>query len=240
MVFSGQNSFNGGTGQSWLGAPHTDAQSVPVAPRPVPVAPTQTPNANAPSVGSRAPLLPSLSMPPAAQAVAMPSAPSATTNTSAQDPNIAWLIDKYKGRFSADNSQRAMDKSNAGIADATALLGKDARAGLASRGALDSGVAGEFTAKHITDPALRAAAGAASGIALGEQQRQDNLTLGGLGIMKSPAEIAIQQQQNANQQYSTASNVAIAQQQDARAAQAQAWQRQQAQLQALMAMMNGI
>jgi hypothetical protein len=167
-------------------------------------------------------------MPSVASSISAP-----TTNTAGADPNLGWLIDKYKGRFDSNNTQRAIDKSNLGIADAAALLGKDAQAGLAARGARGSGVAGAFIQKHITDQAQRQAAGAASDIAQGEQSRLDNLTLGGLGIMKSPADIALSQQGLANQQYATSAQIQMQQQQF------QA-QQQQAQLAALMAMMNGI
>lgn len=157
-------------------------------------------------------------------------APGPTTNTAAPDPNLNWLIDKYKSRFDTSNTQRAIDKSTSGIADAAALMSKDAQGGLAARGALGSGVAGAFVQKHITDQAQRQAAGAASDIAQNEQTRLDNLASGGLGIMKAPADLALQQQANANQQYQTQAQIQIAQEQAA----AQRAQIQWAQYQALM------
>lgn len=164
-----------------------------------------------------------------------PSAPAVgpTTNTAGPDPNLTWLTDKYKSRFDASNVGRQIDRSNAAIADSAALMNKDAQAGLASRGARGSGVAGAFIQKNITDKAQRQAAGAAADITQGEQTRLDNLTLGGTGIMGAQSNLALGQQSLANQQYATSASVAMQQQQMQQ-------QMQQQQLQALLSIMHGI
>lgn len=182
--------------------------------------------------GHSAPPAPSApSAPSVGPAVSVPTAP--TTNTAGADPNLSWLTDKYKSRFDPSTTARAIDRSNAGIADAAALMNKDAQASLASRGARGSGVASAFIQKNITDKAQRQAAGAAADIAQGEQTRLDQLTLGGTGLMGAQGNLALGQQANANQQYATSANVALQQQQ-------MAYQQQQAQMQALLAIMNGI
>lgn len=168
-----------------------------------------------------------------------PSAPSVgpgmspTTNTAGPDPNLSWLSDKYKSRFDTSNTARAIDRSNASIADSAALMNKDAQASLASRGARGGGVAGAFIQKNITDKAQRQAAGAAADISQGEQTRLDNLTMGGSGIMGAQGQLALGQQSLANQQYATSANIALQQQQMVQ-------QQQQQQLQALLSIMHGI
>lgn len=135
------------------------------------------------------------------------------SNTAAPDPNMSWLVDKFKDRFSSDNTQRAIDRSNAAIADSAALLGKDARANLAARGALGSGVGAAYIQKRITEPAQREAAGRAADISMDAERRLDALTLGGAGLMAKPAELALQQQGLALNQYNTDAQLAMAQSQ---------------------------
>jgi hypothetical protein len=147
-------------------------------------------------------------------------------NNAATNPDMKWLIDKYKDRFSPDTTKREIDRSNAGITDAAALLNKDAQAGLAQRGARNSGVAGAFIQKHITDPAQRQAAGAAADIAQNNERRLDQLTMAGSGIVNAPAQLQLEQQRLALQQYQTNAQLEM-----------QRSQQQQAQL---LALLNGL
>ena len=228
----GTGGFGGGTGSYGTGnVPHPLGFRPPVlqAPAAAAAAPAAAPAEAAPAAPPRTggPLA---APPPPVAGAGNVAVPQPTTNTSANDPRLDDLYKRLQGRFGADVSARAIDKSNAGIADAAALLGKDARAGLAQRGALGSGVHAAFVTKNITDPALRQAAGAAADISMGEEKRQDALTLGGLGIAGAQSDVNLRQQANANQQYATSAQLAIAQEQ----ARAQQQQQQWAQWQALM------
>ena len=155
--------------------------------------------------------------------------PNITTNTAASNPHLDDLWAQYQARMGSDTTQRAIDRSTGAIADSAALLGKDAKANLASRGALGSGVGAAYIQKNITAPAQRQAAGAAADITLAAEKRKDDLTLGGLGIARAPADLALQQQGLALQQYAT----------NAQIQQAQA-QQQQSQYLALLNMMNSM
>lgn len=136
-----------------------------------------------------------------------------STNTAQQDPNIQALLDRYNSRFDESNAARATDRAVGGIADAAALLTHDAQAGLAARGASGSGVAAAHIKRQITDPALRAATGAATDIAMGEQSRLDNLTLGGLGVSSALGDAARADRGLNLQQYNTDAQLAAAQNQ---------------------------
>jgi hypothetical protein len=151
-------------------------------------------------------------------------------NTAQNDPHLDDLWKKYQDRFSDDNTKRAIDRSNTGIADSAALLGKDARASLADRGALGTGVGAAFINKNITAPAQRQAAGAAADISMDAEKRKDALVLGGVGLAGAHSDLAVRQQANANQQYATSAQIQMQQQE----AQQRALQQQQAQWMALM------
>jgi len=111
-----------------------------------------------------------------------------STNTAQTDPNLQKLVDKYMSRFEVDNTQRAINRSTTGIMDAAALGAADPKGNLSSRGLVGSEGGNAFLAKRVFNPAQRQAAGAAADIALGNEQRLDNLTLGGLGIMNAPGQ----------------------------------------------------
>lgn len=150
-----------------------------------------------------------------------------STNTAQTDPNLQALLDRYNSRFDGSNADRATSRAVGGIADAAALLTRDAQAGLAARGATGSGVAAAHIQKNITDPSLRAATSAATDIALGEQERQDRLTLGGLGIAGAAGDAARADRSLNLQQYNADAQLAAAQN-----------QQQMAQVLAFMNMMN--
>lgn len=80
-----------------------------------------------------------------------------------------------KGRMSADNSQRAIDKAVMGTMDAAALGAKDLGANLARRGLSGTGAGATFLQRNVFQPAQREAAGKSADIALAEQARQDQL-----------------------------------------------------------------
>ena len=127
------------------------------------------------------------------QAQPMPAAPAAgdvggSTNTAQTDPYLKELVDKYRSRFDVDNTQRAINRSTTGIMDAAALGAADLKGNLSSRGLVGSEGGNAFLAKRVFGPAQRQAAGAEADISLGNEQRLDNLTLGGLGIMNAPGQ----------------------------------------------------
>jgi hypothetical protein len=111
------------------------------------------------------------------------------------DPYIQRQIERYEQRFDVDNTQRAIDRANLGIADAAALSAADARAAnLSRRGILGSATGDVYLQKRIFEPARRQAAEAAADIAFANEQRLDQLVLGGTGLMTAPSAIALQQQ----------------------------------------------
>lgn len=122
---------------------------------------------------------------------AAPAAAGGTTNTAGTNPQLDDLWKKYQGRFDVDNTKRQIEKSTGAIADSAALLGKDARASLASRGASGSGVGAAFIQKHVTDPAQRQAAGAAADITMNDERRKDQLVLGGTGLASAGADLSL-------------------------------------------------
>lgn len=111
------------------------------------------------------------------------------TNTAQNSPNIDWLQDKFKDRFNQDNTKRAIDRSNLGIADSAALMAADQQGGLARRGATGTGTADTFLNKRVFQPAQQQAAKAAADISMGRERDLDQLTLGGLPIMRAQDDI---------------------------------------------------
>lgn len=95
-----------------------------------------------------------------------------------KDPNLTWLSDKYKSRFGEDNSQQALDFATGNIRDQAAGT-MNSLAGFQAA----TGREGGYDARGIEGAAQRAQAGAATQIGLAQQQRLDNLTTQGLGIM---------------------------------------------------------
>jgi hypothetical protein len=110
-------------------------------------------------------------------------APGQTTNTAANSPNLQRHMDRYESRFDVDNTKRAIDKSNLGIMDAAALSAADQKANLSRRGVHGTEVGAANLQKNVFEPAQRAAANAASNIALQRERDLDALVLGGTGIM---------------------------------------------------------
>jgi hypothetical protein len=116
---------------------------------------------------------------------------SGTTNTAEPSPFVQEHIQNYRNRLSEDNTKRAIDKSNLGIADSAALMAADAKAGMSRRGVQGTDTGAAFLQKRVFEPAQRAAAGQAANIALQRERDLDNLVLGGTGIMRLPDEIAL-------------------------------------------------
>lgn len=135
------------------------------------------------------------------------------TSSTGRNPDLQWLQDKYKSRFDVDNTKRTIDKSNLGIMDAAALGAADAKANLASRGAIGSGAADAFLQKRIFQPAQREAAGKAADIALQREKDLDALTLGGQGIMSSQANLQLAEKAQALQEWIAKSGANLQQQQ---------------------------
>lgn len=105
-------------------------------------------------------------------------APTGFNSTAQDDPRMVEAYDIFKGRMSADNSQRAIDKAVGGTMDAAALGAKDLGANMARRGISGTGTGATFLNRNVFAPAQREAANQASNIALGEQDRQDRLAAG--------------------------------------------------------------
>lgn len=174
---------------------------------------------------------------PATSAAAAPAAISEFSSHVEDNPDLRWLADKFKSRFDTSNTKRAIDASNLGIMDAAALGAADAKGAMASRGVLGTGTGASFLNKRIFAPAQRAAAGAAKDIALDEQHRLDALTLGGLGIMKAPSDLALGQNAQALQQWMAANGFNIQNAQLAAGQQAQNFAQQQQQWQNMLQLM---
>jgi len=117
-----------------------------------------------------------------------------TTTTTQISPYLLSQIGRYEDRLSNDTTQRAIDRSNLGVADAAALMGADARANLAARGILNSGAGAAYVNRRITQPALRQAAQQAANISLGRERDLDALVLGGTGLMTAPDAVALENQ----------------------------------------------
>lgn len=122
---------------------------------------------------------------PAPSAGASPGSIGSTENYAQNSPNIQEQMDRYRQRFSVDNTNRAIDKSNLGIMDAAALGAADQKANLSRRGVLGSETGARFLQKNVFDPAQRAAAGAAANIAMQREKDLDALVLGGTGLMQA-------------------------------------------------------
>lgn len=112
-----------------------------------------------------------------------------STTTAQTSPYLEEQINRYRQRFDVDNTKRAIDKANLGIADAAALSAADAKAGQSRRGVLHTGVSAQQNARNIFEPAQRAAAKAASDITLQRERDLDALVLGGTGLMTAPDQI---------------------------------------------------
>lgn len=153
----------------------------------------------------------------AAPGVVAPAAPAPAANTwtneGAVPDYLMGAVKRLEGRSDASNTARAIDKSNAGIADSAALLAKDAKANMGSRGVMGTGVGNAYLQKNVFQPAQRMAAKGASDISQGEQTRLDNLALGGTAVLTAPSQIALANQGLNLQQQGQQQNFALQQQQ---------------------------
>lgn len=129
-----------------------------------------------------------------------------STNTADMDPTIAKQLALYNQRLGADPSKRAIQTSTLGIQDAAALSAADAKGIMSRRGILGSGAGDTFLQNKIFAPAQRQAAGAAAQIAQAEEQRKDNLVLGGVPLAQAPGNMAIQNKNLALNQQGQAFN----------------------------------
>lgn len=114
-----------------------------------------------------------------------------TSNVAEISPFLKEQIERYRSRFGSDPTERAIQRSNLGIADAAALLAADAKANMASRGVLNTGTGATFLQRRVFEPAQRQAAGRAADIAMGRERDLDALVLGGTGLMTAPDAIAL-------------------------------------------------
>jgi hypothetical protein len=138
-------------------------------------------------------------------------------NTAQMSPYLKEQMQRYRDRFSQDNTARAIDQSNLGIADAAALTAADAKAGMSRRGVGGTGTGAAYLTKRVFAPAQREAAGAAASIAMQRQKDLDALVLGGSGIMGAADANNLQNRQLSLEQWK-----AQAEDERARAAAAQA------------------
>lgn len=111
------------------------------------------------------------------------------------DPNQQFLIDKFKGQLSADNSQGLIDRESFRIADQAAAM----KAGMTNESGRAGSGAGGADSSRIDSRAMRMQAGAANDIGLAQQARTDALVLGGRGLMSDPANMELQREQNLSQ-----------------------------------------
>jgi hypothetical protein len=118
-----------------------------------------------------------------------------STISAEESPYIKEQMDRYRERFNVDNTKRAIDKSNLGIADAAALGAKDLRANTSRRGIHGTDAGSQFLQKNVFDPAQRAAAKAASDIVLQRERDLDALTLGGTGLMMAQDQVNLANRQ---------------------------------------------
>lgn len=114
------------------------------------------------------------------------------------DPNLQTQVDRLGSRMSSDTRQRATDFAAQDInararASQNALKENLARRGIRS----DTGYAME-RGGQIDDQARRENARSAAGIALADEGRLDNLTLGGQQIMAAPGQFGLQREQMTN------------------------------------------
>lgn len=130
-----------------------------------------------------------------------PNATVNSTNTAGMDPFLKQQVDRYNSRFTNDPTKQAVEHSTLGIMDAAALGAADLKGQMGSRGVLNSGAGATFLQKRVFDPAQRAAAGAASNIAIERQKQLDALTLGGTDIMKAPSQLGVQNRELAMRQW---------------------------------------
>lgn len=125
---------------------------------------------------------------------AAPAAPTTWTNEGAVPDYLNRAVERYEGRFDTSNTARAIDRSNAGIADSAALLAKDAKANMGSRGVLGTGAGDAYLQRNVFQPAQRMAAKAATDLSLAEQDRLDRLAVGGTGVLALPSQVALANQ----------------------------------------------
>jgi hypothetical protein len=112
------------------------------------------------------------------------------------DPNLQSQIDEYKKRLGADDTQRATDRAASAI--------RDQMSGMSQRSDQAGAATGRgqgFGATGIAEAGQRALAGQSADIQLGQQQRLDNLVLGGQGIMGAPGQRDLQYQSLLNGMY---------------------------------------
>lgn len=112
-----------------------------------------------------------------------------STNSAETSPFLQEQIDRYRQRFSVDNTNRAIDKSNLGIMDAAALGAADAKAGQSRRGVLNTEASAASNQRNVFEPAQRAAANAAADISMQRERDLDALVLGGTSLMRAPDEV---------------------------------------------------
>lgn len=154
---------------------------------------------------------------PAAAPVAVPAAPP-MTNTATPSPDLTkasaaydarlaqlqaprgtdanqqFLIDKFKGQLSADNSQGLIDRESLRIADQAAAR----KAGMTNESGRMGAGAGGYDSSRIDSAAMRAQAASADNINLAQQARTDNLILAGRGLMNDPANMELAREQGLN------------------------------------------
>lgn len=107
----------------------------------------------------------------------------------ATDPLLLEQVQNLRDRRSADQTQRATDQAGSQIRDFAA--GQKA---ISDERAARSGRSQGFQDSGIDEAAQRAQAGAAAKIQMNEEQRLDNLVLGGQAIMSAPAQEALQRE----------------------------------------------
>jgi len=111
----------------------------------------------------------------------------ARAGASTMDPFLKENVENLRGRMSTDVTERATQKASGRIADMGAGAAQAAKERAAAFGGGE-----EASQNRIQDAVMRAQAGAASDIALGQEQRLDALTLGGQDVFAAPGQRQLQ------------------------------------------------
>lgn len=128
-------------------------------------------------------------------------APAEFENTAYESPKIEEVYKLWKERLGKDPTERAINKSNLGVADMAALAASDLGGSMARRGVLGTGTGATFLQNKVFAPAQREAAGRAADIAMGREKDLDALTLAGLGIARAGEDVNLANRGLGLQQY---------------------------------------
>jgi len=138
------------------------------------------------------------------------------TNIAAENPNLKWLMDKYKGRFSDDKGLKMGISGAFGAArEGMGLMNTGVEQSIAERG-LGGGMAGgagglsNRLKSDVGRAGMRMAAGGVDRAVRDDVARKDALTMGGTPIARAPGEMQLAGQRLALSQYDTTGRLGLA------------------------------